>query len=110
MEVPAVEATCETAGKTAGTKCSVCEKILSGCEDVAAKGHTPVEVPAVEATCETAGKTAGTKCADCGKTLSGCEDVPALGHDYQYVEDGEDEEGLWVKYVCTRCHGEKIDR
>ena len=110
VEVPAVEATCETAGKTAGTKCSVCEKILSGCEDVAAKGHTPVDVAAVEATCETAGKTAGTKCADCGKTLSGCEDVPALGHDYQYVEDGEDEEGLWVKYVCTRCGGEKIDR
>lgn len=74
------------------------------------KGHTPVDVAAVEATCETAGKTAGTKCSVCEKILSGCEDVPALGHDYQYVEDGEDEEGLWVKYVCTRCHGEKIDR
>ena len=105
-----VAPTCETAGKTAGVKCSRCGEILKAQEDIAPKGHTSVEVPAVEATCETAGKTAGTKCADCDKILSGCEDVPALGHDYQYVEDGEDEEGLWVKYVCTRCHGEKIDR
>ena len=111
VEVPAVEATCETAGKTAGTKCSVCEKILSGCEDVAAKGHTPVEVAAVEATCETAGKTAGTKCSVCEKILSGCEDVPALGHDYSiFVEDGEDEDGVWVKWECSRCHETMIDR
>ena len=105
-----VAPTCETAGKTAGVKCSRCGEILKAQEDIPAKGHTPVEVPAVEATCETAGKTAGTKCADCGKILSGCEDVPALGHDYQFVEDGEDEEGPWYKYVCTRCGGEKIDR
>ena len=105
-----VAPTCETAGKTAGVKCSRCGEILLAQEDIAAKGHTAVEVAAVEATCETAGKTAGTKCSVCDKILSGCEDVPALGHDYQYVEDGEDEEGLWVKYVCTRCHGEKIDR
>ena len=111
VEVLAVEATCETAGKTAGTKCSVCEKILSGCEDIAAKGHTPVEVPAVEATCETAGKTAGTKCSVCEKILSGCEDVPALGHDYSiFVEDGEDEDGVWVKWECSRCHETMIDR
>ena len=105
-----VAPTCETAGKTAGVKCSRCGDILLAQEDIAAKGHTSVDVAAVEATCETAGKTAGTKCSVCDKILSGCEDVPALGHDYQYVEDGEDDEGLWVKYVCTRCHGEKIDR
>ena len=105
-----VAPTCETAGKTAGVKCSRCGAILLAQEDIAAKGHTPVDVAAVEATCETAGKTAGTKCSVCEKVLSGCEDVPALGHDYQYVEDGEDEEGLWVKYECTRCHDTKIDR
>ena len=105
-----VAPTCETAGKTAGVKCSRCGDILLAQEDIAAKGHTPVDVAAVEATCETAGKTAGTKCSVCEKVLSGCEEVPALGHDYQYVEDGEDEEGLWVKYECTRCHDTKIDR
>ena len=105
-----VAPTCETAGKTAGVKCSRCGEILLAQEDIAAKGHTPVDVAAVEATCETAGKTAGTKCSVCEKVLSGCEEIAALGHDYQYVEDGEDEEGLWVKYECTRCHDTKIDR
>ena len=105
-----VAPTCETAGKTAGVKCSRCGEILLAQEDIAAKGHTPVDVAAVEATCETTGKTAGTKCSVCEKVLSGCEEIAALGHDYQYVEDGEDEEGLWVKYECTRCHDTKIDR
>ena len=106
-----VAPTCETAGKTAGVKCSRCGEILKAQEDIAAKGHTPVEVPAVEATCETAGKTAGTKCSVCEKILSGCEDVPALGHDYSiFVEDGEDEDGVWVKWECSRCHETMIDR
>ena len=43
--------------------------------------------------------------------LSGCEDVPALGHDYSiFVEDGEDEDGVWVKWECSRCHETMIDR
>ncbi len=106
-----VAPTCETAGKTAGVKCSRCGEILKAQEDITAKGHTPVEVPAVEATCETAGKTAGTKCSVCEKILSGCEDVPALGHDYSiFVEDGEDEDGVWVKWECSRCHETMIDR
>ena len=106
-----VAPTCETAGKTAGVKCSRCGEILLAQEDIAAKGHTPVDVAAVEATCETAGKTAGTKCSVCEKVLSGCEDVPALGHDYSiFVEDGEDEDGVWVKWECTRCHETMIDR
>ena len=106
-----VAPTCETAGKTAGVKCSRCGEILLAQEDIAAKGHTPVDVAAVEATCETAGKTAGTKCSVCEKVLSGCEDVPALGHDYSiFVEDGEDEDGVWVKWECTRCHDTMIDR
>lgn len=38
-EVAAVDATCTTAGTTAGTKCSTCSVILSGCETVPALGH-----------------------------------------------------------------------
>ena len=78
--VPAVAATCTTAGKTAGTKCSVCNVILSGCEEIAATGHTEEVIHAVAATCTTAGKTAGTKCSVCNAILSGCEVIPAAGH------------------------------
>lgn len=37
--VEAVAATCTTAGITAGTKCEVCNQVLSGCETIAALGH-----------------------------------------------------------------------
>ena len=35
VDVPAVAPTCSTPGHTAGTQCSVCKKILSGCEEIA---------------------------------------------------------------------------
>lgn len=38
-EVTAIAATCTTAGTTAGTKCSTCGVILSGCETIPALGH-----------------------------------------------------------------------
>ena len=42
-EVAAVAATCTTAGTTAGTKCSTCGVILSGCETDPALGHDFVD-------------------------------------------------------------------
>ena len=40
VEIPAVEATCTTAGSTAGTKCSVCDVIIVAPETIPAKGHS----------------------------------------------------------------------
>ena len=40
VEVPAQAATCTEAGHTAGTKCSVCDTIISGMEEIPATGHT----------------------------------------------------------------------
>lgn len=39
--VPAVPATCTTAGKTEGKKCSVCGEVLEAQQEVPATGHTP---------------------------------------------------------------------
>ena len=80
VDVAAVDATCTEAGSTAGTKCSECEKILSGCEVIPAAGHKSVAVAAVDATCTEAGSTAGTKCSECEKILSGCKKIKATGH------------------------------
>lgn len=43
--VDAKEATCTADGHTAGTECSVCGKILSGCESIPATGHNISGLP-----------------------------------------------------------------
>ncbi len=79
--VAEVAATCSKTGTTAGTKCSDCGDILSGCEEVPMTDHANItELEAVAATCSKTGTTAGTKCSDCGDILSGCEEVPMTDH------------------------------
>ncbi|MGN1141689.1 MAG: hypothetical protein ACI4TF_10835, partial [Oliverpabstia sp.] len=75
----AVEATCTTAGKTAGSHCSVCGEVIVAQETVKAKGHTEVVDEAVEATCTTTGKTEGKHCSVCHEVLVAQEEIPA-GH------------------------------
>ena len=76
----AVEVTCETAGKTEGSHCATCGKVLKAQETIPAKGHTAVTDAGVKATCETAGKTEGSHCATCGKVLKAQTTIAATGH------------------------------
>ena len=82
VNVPAVAATCLTKGLTAGTKCSVCEEILSGCEELNALGHDVQDVPAAEPTCDVNGLTAGRKCIrlGCDYVVTAQTEVAPLGH------------------------------
>ena len=73
----AVAATCETAGITEGSHCSVCNKVIKAQTTVAAKGHT-TKTTTTNATCETAGKTVVT-CTVCSKKISETA-IPAKGH------------------------------
>lgn len=102
--LPAVAATCENPGKTAGSKCSVCGEILEKQGDIPATGHNwgPWKEGS-EPTCETRGKDYSV-CANCGVTRF--RDIrEALGHDWDegvvtkgtgYLEDGE------ILYTCRR--------
>ena len=65
----AVAATCTTAGKTEGTHCSVCGKVLKAQETIPAKGHTEVKDAAVASTALVEGKTEGSHCSVCGTVL-----------------------------------------
>ena len=76
----AVEATCETAGKTEGSHCTTCGKVLKAQETIPAKDHTAVTDAGVGATCEATGKTEGSHCTTCGKVLKAQETIPAKGH------------------------------
>ncbi len=80
VEVAEQPATCEEPGHTAGTKCSVCDAILSGMEEISAIGHTEVIDPAVAPTCTEPGKTEGKHCSVCNKVIVAQEELPAKGH------------------------------
>lgn len=74
----AVAATCTTAGKTEGSHCSVCNKVLKAQETIPAKGHTEVKDITVAATCTAAGKTEGSHCSVCGTVIKKQETVAKL--------------------------------
>ena len=80
VEVAEQPATCTEAGHTAGTKCSVCDAILSGMEEIPATGHTEVVDAAVAATCTKTGLTEGKHCSVCNTVLVAQEVIPAKGH------------------------------
>ena len=74
----AVAATCESAGKTEGRHCSICDKVLIEQKTVKATGHNWDEGKITqEATCEKSGVKTYT-CKTCKKTKT--EEINALGH------------------------------
>ena len=102
----AVAATCETAGKTEGSHCSVCGKVLVKQETVKATGHKPVTDAAVAATCETDGKTEGSHCSVCGKVLTEQKTIPAFGHTWdagKITKEAACETKGVKTYTCETC-------
>ena len=74
----AVAATCETAGKTEGSHCSVCNTVIKAQTTVAALGHSWDNGKVTKAaTCTTAGTKTYT-CTRCKKTRT--ETIAATGH------------------------------
>ena len=80
VEVPEKPATCTEAGHTAGTKCSVCDAILSGMEEIPATGHTEVIDAAKAPTCTETGLTEGKHCSVCHEILVAQQEISAKGH------------------------------
>ena len=80
VEVAEQPATCTEAGHKAGTKCSVCEAILSGMEEIPATGHTEVIDAAKDPTCTETGLTEGKHCSICNTVLVAQKEIPAKGH------------------------------
>lgn len=80
VEVAERPATCTEAGHKAGTKCSVCDAILSGMEEIPATGHTEVIDAAKAPTCTETGLTEGKNCSVCNTVLVAQEVIPAKGH------------------------------
>mgnify|MGYP004696708795 CR=1 FL=1 len=80
VEVAEQPATCTEPGHKVGTKCSVCDAILSGMEEIPATGHTEVIDAAKAPTCTETGLTEGKHCSVCNTVLVAQEEIPAKGH------------------------------
>ena len=78
--IPAVDATCTTAGNTAGVHCNDCGLDISGNEVIAAFGHNYVAGETIDPTETEDGYTVYT-CERCDDTYNG-DIVPALGVAY----------------------------
>ena len=115
VEIPAVPATCTESGVTAGSRCEICEKIITTGEVIPAKGHTPdeaVKENEIPATCETAGSyDSVVYCAVCDYEISREAVVTdALGHNI-VIDTGNirfkteptcTDSGIMIQY-CYRC-------
>ena len=100
----AVEATCTTAGKTAGKHCSVCNEVLEEQKEVSALGHDYKAAEGGKAPTCTEDGYGKLVCSRCGDEKQG-EVIPALGHNFA-TEWTDDETNHW--HVCTVC-GEKSE-
>ena len=74
----AVAATCETPGKTEGSHCSECGKVLKAQETIPAKDHTEVKDAAIAPTALVEGKTEGSHCSVCGTVLKKQDTIAKL--------------------------------
>ncbi len=103
---PAVKPTCTEAGKTEGSHCSVCGKILKAQEEIKASGHKEVIDSAVEPTCTKTGLTEGKHCSVCKEVLVAQQTIPAAGHSMEKTEAREatcTEDGNRAYYTCKTC-------
>ncbi len=74
----AKEATCTSAGCTAGSHCEVCGEVLKESKEIKALGHVIVKDPAKPASEDSTGLTEGTHCSRCGAVITAQRTVPKL--------------------------------
>lgn len=105
--VEAVAATCTEKGYTEGIRCSECNEILEGCEEIPATGHEESEIAEVEPTCTKNGLTSGKRCKVCGIITVEQEVIKAKGHTEVdmgvYKEPSCSEEGSTEGKQCSVC-------
>ena len=100
--IPAVDATCTTAGKTAGKKCSVCGEVLEAQREVPATGHTPDSFWTYGAIADKHYK----KCLTCGEMI---ETADHTWNDGEITtEPTTTTEGVKT-YTCTACGDTKTE-
>lgn len=110
--VPSVSVTCMQDGLTEGTKCSVCDAVITAQVVAVPKSdayHTVVTDPAVAPTCSAVGYTEGSHCSSCDKVIVAPTEVAAKGHTYgDWVNDKDAGTRTKTCTVCGDALSEKI--
>ena len=105
----AVAATCEKAGKTEGSHCSVCNKVIKAQKEVPALGHSwDAGKITKEATCTETGVKTYT-CTRCKKTKT--EEIKATGHKFSAWKTSSKAtiySPAKQTRECTSCHKKQI--
>ena len=105
---PEVPRTCTTDGKSAGSHCDVCGKIITPQAIFKAEGHKADEngfTTVAVATCTTDGSKKA-KCGVCGQDFT--ETIPAIGHSYvDTVVKPTCEGSGYTLHKCSICGDEK---
>ena len=93
----ATGATCTEPGHEAGTKCSVCDAVISGMKETEpALGHDLTHHEAKAAACKENGWEAYDTCTRCDYTTY--VEIPATDHDFDITAWASDKDGHW--HVC----------
>ena len=105
--IPAVEPTCTETGLTEGTRCRVCQTVLTPQEVVGALGHDYKDV-VTEPKCTEKGYTTHT-CSRCNDSFVDTY-TDALEHDYQaVVTEAKCGEKGYTTHTCSRCKDSYVD-
>jgi len=98
----AIEPSCSRPGKTEGSHCSVCFKVIREQEVIDPLSHTEEVDTAISATCTEAGKSEGKHCSVCGTVIIAQEEIPSAGHKFDL--------GLITTSPTCQAEGEKTYR
>lgn len=103
----AVAATCTKEGKTQGSHCDICNKVIIPQETVPKTDHIAVTDKAVAPTCVNPGKTEGSHCSVCKKVLKEQETIAATGkHKLKHIAEKkatESSSAVQEHWKCSVC-------
>lgn len=103
----AVAATCTKEGKTQGSHCDICNKVIIPQETVPKTDHIAVTDKAVAPTCVNSGKTEGSHCSVCKKVLKEQETIAATGkHKLKHIAEKkatESSSAVQEHWKCSVC-------
>lgn len=103
----AVAATCTKEGKTQGSHCDICNKVIIPQETVPKTDHIAVTDKAVAPTCVNPGKTEGSHCSVCKKVLKEQETIVATGkHKLKHIAEKkatESSSAVQEHWKCSVC-------